>query len=75
MDKWAEMDETDEAGRKCRDLVRDLINPHIERSELNLARSMPAVSRSTQDENNVIWVKSWRLSNGTKLREMTERSY
>jgi hypothetical protein len=70
MDKWAEMDETDEAGRKCRDLVRDLINPHIEKSESNLARYMPASSRSTQDENNVIWVTSWRVNNGMKFREI-----
>jgi len=70
MANWAEMDETDEAGRKCRDLVRDLINPHIERSESNLARYMPASSRSTQDENNVIWVTFWRVKNGMKFREI-----
>ncbi len=39
MDSWAEMDDgPDPAGRECRDIVRDLINPNIENGTMNMSR-------------------------------------
>ncbi len=73
MDKWAEMDEgADEAGMKCRHLVRDMINPHIESSNSSLARFLPAWSKSSQSANNVIWVTYWRVENFSNFVEIAK---
>ncbi len=62
MANWAEMDDNnDEAGKKCRSLVVDLIQPHIESSNYNLARSLPAWSMKGDAENNVAWVTFWQV--------------
>ncbi len=62
MANWAEMDEgADEAGKKCRSLAIDLIQPHIKSSNYNLARSLPAWSKSESVENNVAWVTFWQV--------------
>jgi hypothetical protein len=64
VDNWAEMDEdNDEAGLKCRHILRDMINPTIESNERKLARFLPGWSRSTNDPNNVIWVSNWQVDN------------
>ena len=70
MVNWAEMDETDDAGKDCRNLVRDLINPHVESSENNFARFMPDYSRTYPNPDPVLWVSYWQVNNWRKFREI-----
>jgi len=73
MVNWAEMDDTtDEADMKCRNLVRDLINPHIESSETNFARVIPEFSKSYPNPDPVLWVTYWQVNNWTKFREVVK---
>jgi hypothetical protein len=43
MANWAEMDKTDESGKKCRDLATSLINPHVDKatSHVNMNSEKP----------------------------------
>ncbi|MGC9344261.1 MAG: hypothetical protein ACP5E3_16275 [Bacteroidales bacterium] len=69
MSSWAEMDETgDEAGKECRDMSRELINPHIEKAKYNLARYMPEMSKTEPMEYDVVWVTNWTVNDGDKFR-------
>jgi hypothetical protein len=69
MSNWAEMDESgDEAGKECRDLARELINPHIESAKYNLARYMPDISKKNPMEYDVIWVTNWTVKDGWKFQ-------
>ena len=71
MGNWAEMDDsTDEAGMKCRDLSRDLINPHVESSETNFARFRPELSRTYPNPDPVLWVNYWQVNNWRKFWEI-----
>jgi hypothetical protein len=70
MANWAEMDETDEAGMKCRDLSRELINPHVESAESNFARFIPEFSKSYPNPDPVLWVSYWQVNNWRKFREI-----
>ena len=70
MGNWAEMDETDEAGMKCRDIGRDLINPHVESAENNFARFMPDYSRTYPNPDPVLWVNYWQANDWRKFREI-----
>jgi hypothetical protein len=72
MANWAEMDETDESGKNCRDIGRELINPHIESSESNFARFMPEQSKAYPNTDMVLWVTSWQVNNGMKFREIVK---
>lgn len=72
MDKWAEMDEKDDAGKGCRDLVRDLIYPHIETTERNFARFMPEYSKTYPNSDDVLWVTSFQVENWTKFKEIVK---
>lgn len=72
MGNWAEMDETDDSGTDCRNLVRDLINPHVESSESNFARFMPDFSKSYPNPDPIIWVNYWQVNNWRKFREMAK---
>jgi hypothetical protein len=64
MANWAEMDEAaDEAGKKCRSIVVEMIQPHIQSSNYSLSRSLPAWSKSESVENNVAWVTFWQVEN------------
>lgn len=72
MANWAEMDETNDDGKNCSDLVRNLINPNIESSESNFARFMPEFSKAYPNPNPVLWVSSWQVNNGTKFRELIQ---
>jgi hypothetical protein len=73
MEKWAEMDETDEAAKKCRDIVKNQIIPHIETSADNFARFMPAISKEYPNPDALIWVTYWKLTNGLKFREIVKQ--
>lgn len=70
MANWAEMDETDDAGKSCRDLARGLISPHVESSEDNFARFIPEYSRTYPNPDPVLWVSYWKVNNGTRFREI-----
>jgi hypothetical protein len=72
MANWAEMDQTDDDGKDCSHLVRDLINPHIEKSESSFARFMPEYSKSYPNPDPVIWVSSWQVNNGMRFREIVK---
>jgi hypothetical protein len=72
MANWAEMDETNDDGKNCRNLVRDLINPHIESSEDNFARFEPEYSKAYPNPDPVLWVSSWQVKNGMRFREIVK---
>ncbi|MFO7614687.1 MAG: hypothetical protein R6W71_08630 [Bacteroidales bacterium] len=72
MANWAEMDETDDAGKDCRVLGRELINPHIETSENNFARFMPEFSKTYPNPDPVLWVNNWQVNNWTRFREIVK---
>jgi hypothetical protein len=74
MVNWAEMDETKDDGKNCRDLVRDLINPHVESSENNFARFMPEFSKTYPNPDPVLWVTSWQVNNGMRFRDMIKQT-
>ncbi len=72
MEKWAEMDEVDDAGKECRDLARELINPHIESVEYNLYKTMPQFSSTAEVDNKIVWVTYWTVENSTVFMETVE---
>jgi len=72
MGNWAEMDETDEAGMKCRDIGRDLINPHVESAENNFFRFMPEYSNTYPNPDQVLWVTYWQTNNWRSFREIVK---
>ncbi|MCA1758173.1 MAG: hypothetical protein LC658_00245 [Bacteroidales bacterium] len=72
MANWAEMDETDDAGKNCRDIGRELINPHVETAENNFARYIPEFSMTSPNPGPVIWVNNWKVNNGTRFREIVK---
>jgi hypothetical protein len=69
MNKWAELDESDEVGRKCWPLVVDLIIPHIESTQDNFYRNIPEYSKSASSEMGVIWVTFFQVENNGLFRE------
>ena len=67
---WAEMDESDEAGKKCRQIVMDKIIPHVECTEDNFATSIPEFSRVGTSEMNVVWASYFVVENSVLFREI-----
>jgi hypothetical protein len=55
---------------KCRDISRDLINPHVESAETNFARFIPELSRTYPNPDPVLWVNYWQVNNWRKFREI-----
>ncbi len=72
MSNWAEMDETDESGMKCRDVARDLINPHVESAENNYLRFLPEHSKTYPNPDQVLWVTYWQTKNRLKFLEIVK---
>ncbi|MCO5262073.1 MAG: hypothetical protein M9901_04275 [Lentimicrobium sp.] len=72
MPNWAEMDETSDDGKNCRDLVRNLINPNIESAEDNFARFEMEYSKAYPNPDPVLWVTYWQTNNGMKFREIVK---
>ncbi|MEH6536536.1 MAG: hypothetical protein V7719_09100 [Psychroserpens sp.] len=71
MQNWAEMDESDPAGKACRSTALTFITPHIESRETNIARSMPKVSRKESIEGmSIVWVTSFTVNDGTVFNEI-----
>ncbi len=69
MDNWAEMDETDEAGKECRLIARNFIWPYVKRSEYNITRTMPEVSRMPLEGTKLVWVNFFKVNNSTAFIE------
>ncbi|MBD0832070.1 hypothetical protein [Aestuariibaculum sediminum] len=68
MENWAEMDDdsADEAGKNCRIKVIDLILPHVESVNYNLAKRMPKISKSNSNmspDTKIVWVYNVQISN------------
>ncbi len=76
MGNWAEMDETEDSGKECRIIGLDLINPHVESTENNLARFMPEYSKAYPNPDPVLWVSSWQIKDWEKfmgvVKQVTE---
>ncbi|MDP3946932.1 MAG: hypothetical protein Q8Q51_13655 [Lutibacter sp.] len=71
MDNWAEMDKEDSAGKECRMKVLELIMPHVEKVNYNIARTMPEVSRTSPLEGTkLVWVSFFRVENGVAFNEV-----
>lgn len=72
MMNWAELDEEDGAGRACRNISRELINPHVEKSMVAYSRYLPA--QSTPDafapDDNVVNVVSFKVKNFSVFQEI-----
>lgn len=68
---WAEFDEVDEAGRNCRDISRELINPHVESTRRLVSYTMPANSNSNPwtPEIKVVSTTYWTVNNSVKFME------
>ena len=67
---WAEMDESDAAGKACRTIALDFIIPHIESSKYNTTRSMPEFSRKADlGDMKIVWVTSFKVNDGEIFRE------
>ena len=73
MDKWAEMDESDDAGKACRSIALEFITPHIESAEYNTATSIPEFSRKTAIEGmSLIWVNSFEVKSSMVFNEIVK---
>jgi hypothetical protein len=72
MMNWAEMDQDDEAGMKCRDISRELIDPHVEKAVNDHARHLPARSSSNpfSPDENVVRVTSFQVKNFPVFQEI-----
>lgn len=70
-ENWAEFDKTDEAGRNCRDISRELITPNVESSKNHITRTMPANSNSNfwPADAKVVSVSYWNVNNSVKFME------
>ncbi len=64
MANWAEMDRTDESAKKCRDLARSLINPHVEKATSHVTRFLPDMSKTPGNTSEVIWVSFYKMNPG-----------
>lgn len=65
MDKWAEMDETDDAGEGCYAIVMNFIMPHVETVSRNMARTLPDWSRKNAPaETKLAWVTYYKVDDG-----------
>lgn len=71
---WAEFDQSDEAGKKCYQIVMDKIVPHIECTEDNFATSIPEFSRTGASDWGIVWVSNFRVDNGVLFRELIKQT-
>lgn len=74
MMNWAELDEVDQAGRACRDISRELITPHVEKSVVAYSRHLPARSTSVPfaPDDNVVRVSSFKVNNFPVFNELVD---
>lgn len=62
MPNWAEMDKSDLVGKNCAALAASLINPHVEKATSHVNRLLPALSKTTPTENELISVTFFELN-------------
>ncbi len=67
---WAELDQSDEAGKKCWQVAMDKIVPHVESTDDNFATSIPEFSRAGASEWGVVWVSNFRVDNSVLFRDI-----
>ncbi len=74
MANWAEMDKTDESGKECQNLVRTLINPHIEKATNHLTRLQPGISKGSPLTEEIIRVTFFKTNaeNGHRMMEVVK---
>lgn len=70
MANWAEFDDesADTAGKNCRNIVLNLIMPHIESTKYNVSRSIPDWSSSMPEDTGLVWVTFFEVQNYTAFR-------
>jgi hypothetical protein len=70
---WAKiMDENDPADKKCMQIVKDKIIPHLESTEDNFATTIPEYSKAAIAEMNVIWVSYYKVDNSVSFKEVVK---
>ena len=69
MDNWAEMDKEDAPGKECRMKVIELIMPHVEKINYNIARTMPELSRGPAEGTKLVSVMFVRVTNDAAYNE------
>ena len=76
MVNWAEMDKTDESGKNCQNLARELINPHVEKAVRHVTRFQIGVSKGAPlaSEEEIIRVSFYKLNytNGHRMMEVVK---
>jgi len=69
---WAEMDQADEAGKKCRNISLEKITPHVESTNRLISNTMPELSREMDPATKVIWVGFFKVNNSTEFEEVVK---
>lgn len=70
---WAEMNESDAAGKPCKSIALEFITPHIESSEFNTTRYMPEISRKANMEGmSIVWVNSFKVNDFVAFNEVVK---
>jgi hypothetical protein len=74
MANWAEMDKTDESGKKCQDLATSLINPHVDKATSHVTRFQLGISKGTPLTEEMIRVTFYDLdpTNGHRMMEVVK---
>lgn len=75
MVNWAEMDEEGgAAGKECRMVVINLIRPHVESINYNIASSIPEISSKTPmpEDTELVNVYNFKVSNSTDFKEVID---
>ncbi|TBN06390.1 hypothetical protein EYD45_00445 [Hyunsoonleella flava] len=70
---WAEMDESDPAGKACRAIAISSIVPYIKSAEFNTARPMLEISKKDPlGDNTIVWVNSFTVKSSMAFNEIIE---
>ena len=73
MSNWAEMDKEDPASEKCYMTAVNFIIPHVEKTEYNIAGTIPDWSKKTMaSDTKLVWVTYFRVKNGTDFSEIVK---
>ena len=71
MDKWAEMDESDPAGKDCYAIVMNFIMPHVESTTNAMSRSLPAWSKqSAPSDMKLAWVTYFKTDDRDQFSDV-----
>lgn len=71
MSNWAEMDKEDSASEKCYMTAVNFIIPHVEKTEYNIASTLPDWSKKTMaTDTKLVWVTYFRIKNRSMFSEV-----